>query len=94
MSDSGAKASQTSAPLVEGQVVSGTLFSEPMRMETIRESGFEKQTKTLLEFSTETFGRAVLVCAEERPGLLNSCLTSKRFSCALTSFNGGIAGRK
>jgi hypothetical protein len=26
-------------PLVEGQVVTGTLFSEPMRVETIRESG-------------------------------------------------------
>ena len=26
-------------PLVEGQVVTATLFSEPMRVETIRESG-------------------------------------------------------
>jgi hypothetical protein len=29
----------TVQPLVEGQVVSGTLFSESMRVETIREGG-------------------------------------------------------
>jgi len=31
MSDPGAKPAQSVLPLVEGQVVSGTLFSEPMR---------------------------------------------------------------
>ena len=39
MSDPGAKPGQFVQPLVEGQVVNCTLFSEPMRVETIRESG-------------------------------------------------------
>jgi hypothetical protein len=39
MSDSGARPAQAVQPLVEGQVVTGTLFSELMRVKTIRESG-------------------------------------------------------
>jgi hypothetical protein len=39
MSGSGPKAAQAAHPLVEGQVVSGTFFSEPMRVETNRVSG-------------------------------------------------------
>ena len=53
MSDSGAKPTQSSPPLVEGQVVSGTLFSEPMRVETIRENGPGTWVVGLCGISTE-----------------------------------------
>jgi hypothetical protein len=39
MPGSGANPAQSAPPLVEGQVVNGILFSEPMRVETIRENG-------------------------------------------------------
>ena len=64
MSDSGAKPTQSSPPLVEGQVVSGTLFSEPMRVETIRESGPGTWVVGLCGLSTEKFRRVTLTAAD------------------------------
>ena len=52
------------APLVEGQVVSGTLFSEPMRVETIRESGPGTWVVGLCGISTEQFRRVTLTTAD------------------------------
>src|SRR5208283_4546617 len=64
MSDSGAKPAQSVPPLVEGQVVSGTLFSEPMRVETIRESGPGTWVVGLCGISTEKFRRVTLTAAD------------------------------
>jgi hypothetical protein len=64
MSDSGAKPSQAAHPLVEGQVVSGTLFSEPMRVETIRESGPGRWVVGLCGLSTEKFRKVTLTAAD------------------------------
>ena len=53
MSESVAKVQNL--PLVEGQVVRGTLFSEPMRVETIRESGPGTWVVGLSGVNTERF---------------------------------------
>ncbi len=62
MSESRAKI-QT-LPLVEGQVVTGTLFSEPMRVETIRESGPGTWVVGLCGLNTERFRKVTLTAAD------------------------------
>src|SRR5437879_577583 len=62
MSESGVKAQ--SLPLVEGQVVNGTLFSEPMRVETIRESGPGTWVVGLCGLNTERFRKVTLTAAD------------------------------
>ena len=62
MSESAARI-QT-APLVEGQVVTGTLFSEPMRVETIRESGPGTWVVGLSGVNTERFRKVTLTAAD------------------------------
>jgi hypothetical protein len=51
-------------PLVEGQVVTGTLFSEPMRVETIRESGPGTWVVGLCGLNTERFRKVTLTAAD------------------------------
>jgi hypothetical protein len=51
-------------PLVEGQVVTGTLFSEPMRVETIRESGPGTWVVGLCGLNTERFRKVTLTSAD------------------------------
>src|SRR5215469_6884629 len=62
MSESAAKIQ--SPPLVEGQVVTGTLFSEPMRVETIRESGPGTWVVGLSGVNTERFRKVTLTAAD------------------------------
>src|SRR5215469_15784971 len=62
MSESAAKIQ--SPPLVEGQVVTGTLFSEPMRVETIRESGPGTWVVGLSGVKTERFRKVTLTSAD------------------------------
>lgn len=62
MSESAAKIQ--SLPLVEGQVVTGTLFSEPMRVETIRESGPGTWVVGLSGVNTERFRKVTLTSAD------------------------------
>jgi hypothetical protein len=65
MSESGPNVSTLVAqPLVEGQVVSGTLFSEPMRVETIRENGSGTWVVGLCGLNTEKFRRVTLTTAD------------------------------
>jgi len=65
MSESGPDSTtQVTQPLVEGQVVSGTLFSEPMRVETIRESGSGTWVVGLCGINTEKFRRVTLTTAD------------------------------
>src|SRR5215471_17920025 len=61
MSESVAKIQ--SLPLVEGQVVTGTLFSEPMRVETVRESGPGTWVVGLSGVNTERFRKVTLTSA-------------------------------
>jgi hypothetical protein len=63
MSESGTKPSQAAHPLVEGQVVSGALFSEPMRVETVRESCPGRCVVGLCGISTEKFRRVTRTSA-------------------------------
>jgi hypothetical protein len=65
MSESAAKAQPL--PLVEGQVVTGALFSEPMRVETVRESGPGTWVVGLSGVNTERF-RKVTLTAENGKG--------------------------
>src|SRR5437879_9083315 len=51
-------------PLLEGQVVSGTLFSEPMRVVTIRESGPGTWVVGLCGLNTERFRKVTLTSAD------------------------------
>jgi SNF2 family DNA or RNA helicase len=51
-------------PLVEGQVVTGTLFSEPMRVETIRASGPGTWVVGLCGLNTERFRKVTLTSAD------------------------------
>ena len=51
-------------PLVEGQVVTGTLFSEPMRVETVRESGQGTWVVGLSGVNTERFRKVTLTAAD------------------------------
>src|SRR5208337_5316002 len=53
-----------SLPLVEGQVVTGTLFSEPMRVETIRESGPGTWVVGFCGLNTERFRKVTLTSAD------------------------------
>jgi hypothetical protein len=53
MSEPGVKTQ--SLPLLEGQVVTGTLFSEPMRVETVRESSPGTWVVGLCGLTTERF---------------------------------------
>ena len=62
MSESAARIQ--AAPLVEGQVVTGTLFSEPMRVETIRESGQGTWVVGLSGVNTERFRKVTLTSAD------------------------------
>jgi hypothetical protein len=62
MSESAAKVQNL--PLVEGQVVTGTLFSEPMRVETIRESGSGTWVVGLSGVNTERFREVTLTAAD------------------------------
>jgi hypothetical protein len=62
MSESAAKIQ--APPLVEGQVVTGTLFSEPMRVETIRESGPGTWVVGLCGLNTERFRKVTLTSAD------------------------------
>jgi len=62
MTESAAKIQ--AAPLVEGQVVTGTLFSEPMRVETIRESGPGRWIVGLSGVNTERFRKVTLTTAD------------------------------
>ena len=62
MSESTAKV-QT-LPLVEGQVVTGTLFSEPMRVETIRQNGPGTWIVGLSGVNTERFRKVTLTTAD------------------------------
>src|SRR3984957_18813723 len=62
MSESAAKIQ--AHPLVEGQVVTGTLFSEPMRVETIRESGPGTWVVGLCGLNTERFRKVTLTSAD------------------------------
>lgn len=65
MSESGPNSTtQVAQPLLEGQVVSGTLFSEPMRVETIRESGSGTWVVGLCGLNTERFRRVTLTTAD------------------------------
>src|SRR2546423_14985118 len=52
------------SPLLEGQVVTGTLFSEPMRVETIRESGSGTWVVGLCGLTTERFRKVTLTSAD------------------------------
>ena len=47
-------------PLAEGQIVAGTLFSEPMRVETIRPNGPDTWVVGLCGLRTEKFRKATL----------------------------------
>src|SRR5215472_2118463 len=51
-------------PLVEGQVVIGSLFSEPMRVETGRESGPGRWVVGLSGVNTERFRKVTLTTAD------------------------------
>src|ERR1700752_848629 len=51
-------------PLVEGQVVTGTLFSEPMRVETVRESGSGTWVVGLSGQNSERFRKVTLTAAD------------------------------
>ena len=62
MSESTAKV-QT-LPLVEGQVVTGTLFSEPMRVETIRQNGPGTWAVGLSGVNTKRFRKVTLTTAD------------------------------
>jgi hypothetical protein len=62
MSDPGVKTQPL--PLIEGQVVMGTLFSEPMRVETIRESGSGTWVVGLCGLNTERFRKVTLTAAD------------------------------
>lgn len=55
---------QIAQPLVEGQVVNGTLFNEPMRVETIRQSGSDAWVVGLCGLNTERFRRVTLTTAD------------------------------
>ncbi len=57
MSEPAVKPAQSVAPLVEGQVVTGSVFSEPMRVETMRESGPGTWVVDLCGLNTERFRR-------------------------------------
>jgi superfamily II DNA or RNA helicase len=50
----------TDLPLAEGQIVSGTLFSEPMRVESIRSNGPDSWVVGLSGVRTEKFRKATL----------------------------------
>src|SRR3989454_12063412 len=62
MSEMGVKTQ--SLPLIEGQVVTGTLFSEPMRVETIRESGPGTWVVGLCGLTTERFRKVTLTSSD------------------------------
>ena len=47
-------------PLAEGQIVSGTLFNEPMRVESIRQNGLDSWVVGLSGVRTEKFRKATL----------------------------------
>jgi superfamily II DNA or RNA helicase len=64
MSAQGGKPDQTLPVLVEGQVISGTLFNEPMRVETIRENGTGAWTVGLSGLNTERFRKVTLTAAD------------------------------
>lgn len=51
---------ETDLPLVEGQIVSGTLFNEPMRVESIRRNGTDSWVVGLSGVRTEKFRKATL----------------------------------
>ena len=53
-------------PIREGQIVTGPLFSEPMRVETVRLDGPDAWTAGLVGLRSEQFRRATL------PSLTNS----------------------
>ncbi len=52
--------SGSALPLSEGQIVSGSLFNEPMRVETIRQSGSDTWVVGLCGVRTERFRRVTL----------------------------------
>lgn len=64
MPETGTKPLQSALPLVEGQVVTGTLFSEPMRVETVRESSSGAWVVGLCGLNTERFRRVTLTKAD------------------------------
>ena len=61
---------RTEAPIREGQVLSGPLFNEPMRVETVRPSGTGVWEAGLVGQQSEQFRRVVLGSDDV------SCLTS------------------
>jgi superfamily II DNA or RNA helicase len=64
VSETGTNQTEANLPLAEGQVVSGTLFSEPMRVETIRENGYRTWVVGLCGLNTERFRRVTLTEAD------------------------------
>jgi superfamily II DNA or RNA helicase len=52
--------SQSTFPLTEGQVISGALFNEPMRVETIRQNGADSWIVGLSGVRTEKFRKVTL----------------------------------
>src|SRR5467141_644531 len=48
------------SPLAEGQIVSGALFNEPMRVESIRQNGPDSWVVGLSGVRTEKFRKATL----------------------------------
>lgn len=60
MAETGAEPTRTELPLVEGQVVTGAAFSEPMRVETIRESGSDTWVVGLSGLTSERFRKVTL----------------------------------
>jgi len=60
--------SDSMCPLQEAQVLTGPLFNEPMRVETVRESGNGTWTVGLVGTQTERF-RQVTLSAHDLDGI-------------------------
>ena len=54
----------TDTPIGEGQILTGPLFSEPMRVETVRANGPDAWVAGLVGLQTEQFRRVTLTRAD------------------------------
>lgn len=57
-------------PIREGQILTGSLFNEPMRVETVRAEGVQAWIVGLVGLRSEQFRRVTLI------GILPGCSTS------------------
>jgi hypothetical protein len=64
MAAQGGGPKQVSPPLIEGQTVTAALFSEPMRVETIRENSPGTWVVGLCGLTTEKFRKVTLTAAD------------------------------